>query len=105
MTIHFVVVQFVKHSAVDHLLLPADGDGACAELLEELLILALELDGGLDLGGVPELVRVLGVDHVGFWHPGRLHQPGLQTTEIDGLEKRVGPWVIPATIKKDTRDI
>lgn len=74
--VQFGVVQLVEHSAVDHLLLPADGDGACAELPEEFLVLGIERDV-LDLRGVPELVHVLGVDHVGFWHPGGLHQPRL----------------------------
>lgn len=69
-------VQQVKCSALDHLLLPPNGDGTCAELLEELLIFRVKLNV-LDLGGGPERVHVFGVGHVGFWHPGGLHEPRL----------------------------
>ncbi len=100
-TVQFGVVQFVEHSAVDHFLLPLDGDAACAELPEEFLVLGIKRDV-LDLRGVPELVRVLGVDHVGFWHPGGLHQPRLQTMEIDALEKHMVSWVLTT---RDTKDV
>lgn len=99
MTVQFGVVQLVKHAAVDHLRLPLQGDGACAELPEECFILGIKLNV-LVLRRVPELVHILGVDHVGFWHPGGLHQPSLQTMEIDVLEKCVASWVITTTVKK-----
>lgn len=49
-TVIFVVVQMIKHTTVDHFLLPLDGDCSCAELLVEFLIPLLKLnvfdDGG-----------------------------------------------------------
>ena len=42
------------------------------------------------------MICVLGVDHVGFWHPWRINQPGLQTAEIDALEKHMVPWILIA---------
>ena len=97
--VQFGVVQFIEQPAVNHLLLPLDGDCACAELPEEFLILGVELNV-LDLRGDLELVCVLGVDHVGLWHPGGLHQPRVQTMEIDALEKHVVSWVTTASTKK-----
>lgn len=98
-TIHSII-QFTEHAAVNHLLLPLDGDCTCAELLEEFPIPGLKLDM-LDLRGVPELARVLGVDHVGLRHPGGLHQPCFQTMEIDALEKSVFSWIIATNMKEE----
>lgn len=87
------VVQFIEHSAVNDFLLPADGDCTCAELLEESLIRGIDLDI-LDLRVVPQLISIFGIDHIGFWHPGGLLQPCLQTVEVDILEKIMVSWVV-----------
>lgn len=100
MSVQCGVIQLVKHSTVNHLFLPPDGDGTCAELLEKLLILIIKHDV-LGLGGVGEFLYVLGVDHIGLWHPGGLHQPRLQTMEIDILEKGMASWVITTTGTKE----
>lgn len=92
-------VQQLKRPALDHLLLPPNGDGTCAELLEEPLIFRVKLNI-LDLRGGPERVHVFGVDHVGFWHPGGLREPRLQTVEVDALKKDMVSWVITTTVKK-----
>ncbi len=97
--VQFGVVQFIKHAAVNHLPLPLRGDCACVELPEEFLILGIKLYV-VDLRGVSQLLHVLRVDHVGFWHPGGLHQPGLQTMEGNVIEKGVASWVTAARVKK-----
>lgn len=92
-------VQQVKCSALNHLLLPPNRDGTCAELLEEPLIFRVKLNV-LNLRGGPQRLRVFGVDHVGFWHPGRLHEPRLQTVEVYALKKDMVSRVITTTVKK-----
>lgn len=92
-------VQLVKGAALDHLRLPPNGDRTCAELREEQLIFTVRRNV-LHLGGGPEHVRVFGVDHVGFRHPGGLHEPRLQTVEIDALKKDMVSRVITTTGKK-----
>lgn len=92
-------VQLIKHSAVNHLLLPLDGDGPCAELLEEFLILGIKLNV-LYFRAVLNLVHVLGIDHVGLWHPRRWHQAHLQTVEIDTVEKCMVSGVATTTARK-----
>lgn len=87
------IVELVEQSGIDHLLLPRNGHGARAELLKEFVVLGVKLDA-LDLGELGNVARVLGVDHVGLGHPGGIHQPGLQTGEIDRLE----PWVLPGIL-------
>lgn len=98
-TVQFRVVQLVKHSALNHLILPPDGDCTGAEPLEEQFIFGVKRNV-LNLRGVPECVRVFGVDHIGFWHPRGLHKPCLQTVEIDSLKKDMVSRVIPTTVKK-----
>lgn len=93
------VVQLIEHSAVDHLPLPLDGDCTRAELLVEFFIFGIQ-HNVLIFRGVSKLVHVIGVDHVGFWHPGGLHQPGLQAEEVNVLEKHVFSWVITASGRK-----
>lgn len=94
--VQFGVVQFIKQPTVDHLLLPLDGHCTCAELPEEFLILGVKLNV-LDLRGDFELVCILGIDHVGLWHPGRFHLPRLQTMETDAVEKCVVSGVTTAS--------
>lgn len=87
------VIELIKQSGVDHLLLPWDGHSACAELLKELIVIGVKLDA-LDLGELCDIARVLGIDHVGLWHPGGWDQAGLQTGEVDGLEPLVLPGIL-----------
>lgn len=75
-TVQLRVVQLVKHSALNHLILPPDGDRTGAEPLEEQFIFGVKLNV-FNLRGVLERVRVFGVDHIGFWHPRGLHKPCL----------------------------
>lgn len=86
MAVRLQAVELVEHAAVNHLPLPPDGDGARAELPEEHLVLGVELDV-LHLAGVPELIQVLGVDHVGLRHPGGLYEPRLQAVEVNAAEE------------------
>lgn len=92
-------VQQVKRPALEHLLLPPNGDGTCAELLEEPLIFRVKLNV-LVLGGGPGRVRDFGVDHVGFWYPGGLRESRLQAVEVDALKKDMVSRVITTTVKK-----
>lgn len=87
------VIELVKQSGVEHLLLPWDGHSACAELLKEFIVIGVKLDA-LDLGELCDIARVLGIDYVGLWHPGGWHQAGLQTGEVDGLEPLVLPRIL-----------
>lgn len=98
-TVSLRVVQLVKNSALDHLILPPDGDRTRAEPLEEQFISGVKLNV-LNLGGVLERVHVFGVDHIGFWHPRGLHKSSLETVEIDSLKKDMVSGVITTTVKK-----
>lgn len=93
------VVQLVKHSALNHLILPPDGDCTCAEPLEEQLVFGVKLNV-LNLRSVLERVHVFGVDDIGFWHPRGLHKPRFQTMKIDSLKKHMVSRVITTTVKK-----
>lgn len=98
-TVQLWVVQLVKNSALDHLILPPDGDRTGAEPLEEQFIFGVKLNV-LNLRGVLERVHVFGVDHIGFWHPRGLHKSSLKTVEIDSLKKDMVSGVITTTVKK-----
>lgn len=87
------IIELVKQFGFDHLLLPRNGHGARAELLKEFVVLGVKLNA-LDLGELGDVARVLGVDHVRLGHPGGIHQPGLQTGEVNGLEPRVLPGIL-----------
>ena len=89
----------LKHTAVNHLFLPHNGDCARAELFEKQMIFGIKVDV-FKLRVVPELVDVLGIDHIGFWHPGRLQQPSLQPLEIDAFKKHMASWVISPGVGK-----
>lgn len=80
------VVELVKESGFDHLILPWDRHSARRELLEEFVILVIKHDA-LDLGELSNIASVLGVHNVGLGHPRRLGQTGLQTGEVDVLEE------------------
>lgn len=92
-------VQLIKHSAVNHLLLPLDGDCPCAELLEEVLILGIKLND-LYFRAAPTVVHLFGIDHIGLWHPRGWHQPHLQTMETDTAEKCMVSWVATTSTRK-----
>ncbi|KAG7227160.1 hypothetical protein INR49_013958 [Caranx melampygus] len=83
----------LKQSSVHHLLLPWNGHGASAELFEEFVVLGVKLNA-LDLRELSNISGVLGVDDVGLGHPGRVHQPGLQTREVDRLEPLMLPGIL-----------
>lgn len=98
-TVQLRVIELVKHSALNHLILPSDGDRTGAEPREEQFIFGVKLNV-LNLRGVLECVHVFGVDHIGFWHPRGLHKPRFQTVEIDFLKKDMVSRVITTTVKK-----
>lgn len=84
--VHLGVVQFIKQSTVNDFPLPSDGNSTRAELLKELLVLAVQFYIP-HIRVVPTVLDVFGVDHVGLRHPGGLHQPCFQPVEVDVLEK------------------
>lgn len=97
-TVHLGLVKFIKQPTVDDFPLPSDGDSTRAEVLEELLVLGVEFHI-LNVGVVPIVIDVFGVDHVRLWYPGGLHQPCFQAVEVDALEKCVVTWVVPFAVE------
>lgn len=98
-TVQLRVVQLVKNSALDHLVLPPDGHRTGAEPLEEQLIFGVKLNV-LNLRRVLERVHIFGVDHIGLWHPRGLRKSSLKTVEIDSLKKDMVSRVITTTVRK-----
>lgn len=90
------VVQLVKQFRIDHLLLPRNGHGSRANLLEELLVVGVE-HNALDLGELSNVASVLGIDHVGLGHPRGVDQTSLQTRKVDGLEPLVLTGVLTSS--------